>query len=381
MNSFSTLGSKKQSLRNNFGLMVFSILFALLISEALLRIFTPEKAKLPEKPKEDWALVPERIWTEHHPSLGWYHQKNKTAFLPLPNGQKAEIHTNSIGLRGTREYTLQKPDGIRRIAVLGDSFAFGWGVQDHESFSARIEAQDPSLEVLNFGVPGYGVDQILVAFRTLARGYHPENVLITLFAEDFWRATRAFADTGHAKPYFRLDSSGKLQLQNVPVPPPLTLRTNQFPDLIEYSPIEKMLVKTRTYKLLRRGMLRLGKNLRLLDADSEEEWLLGRVILKQLIEEVQKSGAQVFIVLLPPDRWIRSDSKEALYKSLLGFAKKEGVPLLDLTPEFRQAAEHSSLTDYYIEGDWHWTAKGHALAADAIVHFLSRHGVDLKTSS
>src|SRR5262245_52662154 len=46
------------------------------------------------------------------------------------------VHTNSLGLRGNEPLPRSTP-GLVRIAVLGDSMAFGMGVQQGEDFPAQ----------------------------------------------------------------------------------------------------------------------------------------------------------------------------------------------------------------------------------------------------
>jgi len=367
----------KKNIALNFVLLFFSVVIALAILEAVLRVTQAEVAKLPETPKSDWALLRERVWTEHHPELGWYHQKNKKAVL-VGDGYEVEIQTNSQGFRGTREYEKVKRKSKNRILFLGDSFVFGFGVENEETLVARLEQKDENLEVLNLGVPGYGIDQMLVMYRTIAKDYETDYVFIGVFPEDFWRATRSFADTGHAKPYFSLLPNGELELHNMPVPPKYSLNTHQFPDLVHRGPVESFLMKSVLYRMLKRGLTRLGKNLRLTDPDTTEEWVLGRAILSELIREVQESGATPVLVILPPERWVRDPGKTSLHKSILRFAKRENVDFIDLSPHFVEAVGEGDITDYYIQGDWHWTVKGNQLAADVIDQKLTDQGMILK---
>jgi hypothetical protein len=318
--------------------------------------------------------VPENIWVEYHPVLGWYSQKNKTAVLESANFSKVEVHTNSEGFRGTREYSAEKPKGMIRVSVLGDSFVFGFGVQDGEAFPALLELQDKSREVLNLGVPGYGIDQIYLSYREIARKYHSDIVLIGIFQEDFWRCTRSFADSGHVKPYFSLDPRGKLVLHNVPVPKPYSLNTNQFPPLLEQTPAQKILNESVLYRLAQKPLRRLAKNLRLIDPESSEEWLIGRAILHQLIVDVRRDGAAPVIVLMPSQGWAQNTRRTSLEKSILRFADREKIGLIDLKPVFNDAVAKDGLETYYIKNDWHWTPQGHALTAKTIEEYFSRKG-------
>src|SRR5688572_21179795 len=50
-----------------------------------------------------------------------------------------QIRTNSWGMRD-KEYTLTKPRNTYRVAIIGDSVAFGYGLPLHLVFSERLEA-------------------------------------------------------------------------------------------------------------------------------------------------------------------------------------------------------------------------------------------------
>jgi hypothetical protein len=369
--------------KKNLLLTLFSVLLTLVFAEIILRIVPIDRPKTPvsEGPKTNWALVPERIWTEYHPELGWYHMKNKTAVLET-QGQQVDVHTNSAGFRGVREYVKKKPAGVYRIIVLGDSFPFGFGVRDEEALPAVLESRYQKLEVINLCVPGYGIDQMLMAWRGIGAGYEADMVVIGIFPEDFWRATRSFADSGHAKPYFTLSAGGQLRLNNVPVPPQFQLDINQFPELVAVGPLEQVLMKSVLYRELKKGLsVLLGKKLGLIDPDTEVECVVGRAILKQLVQEVRQKGARPVIFIMPPERWVRSERKDSLRKSLYRFGHNEDVEMVDPTKDFYAAVRQSTAADYYIQDDWHWTAKGHLLAADVFQNYLSQYYVESPTSA
>lgn len=356
-------------MRKNLLLAVFSICFALGVLEAGVRVL----CRLPVEGHEEkpvWVEVPEKKWVDYHPILGWFPEKNKTALLET-SYVRVEVHTNSQGLRGTREYADQKPQRGTRLLALGDSFTFGFGVEDEQVFTHRLEESFTSLEVPNFGVAGYGIDQVLMLYRQIAKKYEADYVLINVFPEMFWRATRSFTAGGYAKPYFRLDEkTDHLLLKNVPVPKPYEMKTGQFPDLFHESPLERFLSHSLLYRLVQIRLIRLSRKLHLIDPDLSPDWILGRRILLQLAREAQISGMQPVIVIIPPEHWVRSPEKNQPRRSLLRFAERNQLPLLDLTDAFYEAGRQSQVTDYYIEGDWHWTARGHDLAAREIARFM-----------
>ena len=68
------------------------------------------------------------------------------------------------GVRGTRAYDLSPPQGKIRISAFGDSFTYGCGVHNYNSWVEQIYLSEKGYEVLNFGVLGYGLDQAYLRY-------------------------------------------------------------------------------------------------------------------------------------------------------------------------------------------------------------------------
>lgn len=103
---------------------------------------------------------------------------------------EVEYRVNALGLRGP-ETTLEKPAGVRRVALLGDSIAFGYWVRDEQGLARQLESllreqgEGPGrVEVLNFGVPGYNLEQEIEALRAKALAYSPDLVLVLFCLND-----------------------------------------------------------------------------------------------------------------------------------------------------------------------------------------------------
>jgi hypothetical protein len=88
---------------------------------------------------------------------------------------------SSQGLRD-REYDVAKPGDRVRILALGDSLTFGEGVPYGERFTDVAEEAFDNLEILNAGVPGYGVDQALIYLASEGVNYQPDFVFLFLHA-------------------------------------------------------------------------------------------------------------------------------------------------------------------------------------------------------
>ncbi len=105
--------------------------------------------------------------------------------------QRVRVKTNSHGMRSP-ERPVVKPADTFRIVLLGDSYAFGWGVEQDKIFAEVLEEKlneevaDPrSIEVLNFGVPGYSTFQQVSQFLEKGIAFEPDIVLVFFINNDF----------------------------------------------------------------------------------------------------------------------------------------------------------------------------------------------------
>ena len=148
-------------------------------------------------------------------TLGW---KNIPSWESATFDRKIAI--NSKGLRD-REYPYEKPAGVFRILVLGDSFVWGYGVSNEETFTERLEqaltAEGAAIEVLNAGVSGWGTDQQLLYLESEGFKYSPELVVLAFFLYNDPENILNSRQYGLQKPIF---VNTNLQLANVPVPEP-----------------------------------------------------------------------------------------------------------------------------------------------------------------
>jgi len=95
---------------------------------------------------------------------------------------------NSMGYRGP-ERPLRADPGVVRLAALGDSFTFGVGVGDEDSLPAALERAVrrqglPAVEVLNFGIPGYNLDEVIDQYVYFARRWKPRAAVYFVVNND-----------------------------------------------------------------------------------------------------------------------------------------------------------------------------------------------------
>ncbi|HEY0099458.1 MAG TPA: SGNH/GDSL hydrolase family protein [Pyrinomonadaceae bacterium] len=161
--------SKRRLRLFKFALLLGALSFGLLVAEIALRIsgytyplfYTTDVVR-------GYALKPGMS--------GWYRKEGA-----------AYIRINSDGLRD-REHDTAKPADTVRIAVLGDSYAEALQVPLEDAFWVVMEERLRScpafagqrIEVINFGVSGYGTAQELLTLRERVWSYAPDIVLLAM---------------------------------------------------------------------------------------------------------------------------------------------------------------------------------------------------------
>jgi len=122
-------------------------------------------------------------YISYSPTLGWTIKENGSSKL---------YQANSSGIRSNREYAITPPRGIRRVSTFGDSFTHGNDVKNHETFQAIMESYDQNIEVINFGVGGFGLDQAYLRYLEDGIQYKSDIVLIGFMSENISRNVNTY---------------------------------------------------------------------------------------------------------------------------------------------------------------------------------------------
>lgn len=194
------------SLRAKLGLSAFGVVSALVTSMIVVQIMPPSRKGTEFNSLDDLRramLEPGQVSDPNAAvdssqvslrSLVQPHSSDSIIYSLKPNLDirfaRARVVTNSCGMRSP-ERPIKKAPSTYRIALLGDSFAFGWGVEQTETFAQRLEnnlnqrAGSLHFEVLNFGVPGYSTFQEVALFEERALDFDPDAVLVYFVQNDF----------------------------------------------------------------------------------------------------------------------------------------------------------------------------------------------------
>ena len=398
--------------RRKLLLILFGVVFGLALVEIGLRLLG---FSYPE-----FYVTDARRGYSLRPNMeGWYRKEGE-----------AYVRINSDGLRD-REHSKIKPPNTFRIAVLGDSFVEALQVPFEESFCQRVEQQLRScpamagrdVEVINFGVSGYGTAQELITLRNQVWQYSPDLVLLTvttsndisdnsqalkktnqipyfvwlderLVEDDSFLQTRAFQSRNNLlggagrcfRDHLRLvqaiqqaafglrimreqRAAARSSQPDKPVNAPQNLMT----------PTDELGVDNLVYR-----------------EPSDPVWINAWTVTEQLIKtmrsEIESKGAIFAVMTLsnPPQVLPASASREAFLQRvgakdifypdnrIAQFCRREGIAVATLAPAMQQYAEQNNVMLHGFGkdvGNGHWNVAGHhiagQLAADEICKLLS----------
>jgi len=213
-----------------------------------------------------------------------------------------------------------RPSG-EPILVVGDSFTFGDEVSDHETWPARLEVH---LErpVLNGGVFGYGLDQMLLRSERLLARTGARTLVVSFTADDVHRCEYAYRYAW--KPWFAVVGGG-LELRGVPVPAPDSAPPGE--------PLWRRAL--RPFFLADLVMRRLDPEHWLLP-DSLRVHRQGIDVGRRLVNRLADSAAEGGHTLLLVHQW-HPLSATASAVSVIDHAAERGVAVLRTEPLLRRA--------------------------------------------
>jgi hypothetical protein len=253
------------------------------------------------------------------------------------------------------------PAGRIRVACSGDSFAFGDGVADEDTWCHHLSLLDPRIEAVNLGQSGYGVDQAFLRFRRDARDLELDAHLFSFIGPDLTRAGRS-SFHGFAKPVFRLEG-GELVLEGVPVP-------ERGPALRRVA--LGWLERLRSSEFVRRGRKKLfGRRHPPMRERIERVGPVVARLFEELHRESTERGVQTVFVYLPLSSEIEEDGPWRGW--VQEYFAGSPLPLVDLTDALRAAPE-AEARGYYLRDEvpagGHLSEQGNAWAAHQLYEAL-----------
>lgn len=397
--------SRKNFLRKLL-LVLFGLLLGAIIAEIVLRVasYSYPGFYMPDEIRGH-SLIPNRE--------GWYRKEGEVF-----------VRINSDGLRD-REHTRSKPAGTIRIAVLGDSHAEALQVSVEQAFWALMEQKLRScerfagkqVEVINFGVSGYGTAQELLTLREKVWDYSPDIVLLAMTTNnDITDNSRALKKTDEA-PYF-VFREGKLLLDDsFRSSRAFQLRQSRISRLGRWIKDHSRLLQAvneghHGFKILlaswrsrrnssetaapEKGALvnrsdELGTDNLIYTEPAnptwEEAWRVTEGLIVSMRAEVTAKGAEFAVMTLSNGPQVLPDPaarqaymqrfgiKDLFYPDnrIRQFCLRENIPVITLAPELQSYAEHEKVFLHGFGsdiGNGHWNVAGHAVAGELLAQKL-----------
>ncbi len=320
----------------------------------------------------------------HSKALGW---------TIRPGASADRYRSNSQGLRAERDYAA-RPEGKIRLASFGDSFTHGDSVSGRETWQFALEDALDSVEVLNFGVPGYGLDQALLRYRTRWHEFYPQIVLIGYMTDDIFRHVNVYrpfylppTELPLTKPRFVSEDDG------------LLLLPNPLPDLSDYDRLLKNPASTlsvigqndyffghrakasqldffATLRALKVVYYRLTESSPVLLRDGSynpesEAFLLTTHLLNEFVKVVREQPAEPIILIFPQaDDLRRSRRGESRrYERLVSFLRERNLPYIDLLDAFPTDVEVQQIVRA------HYSPRGNQMVGKFIAAALREKGM------
>lgn len=390
------------------GALLAGTVLALLLAEAGLRLAGVAHSIF-------WIPDP-YLGVTHNPGVqGWYTDEGK-----------AFVRINRDGLRGP-EIAGAKPSGTLRIALLGDSYAEAMQVPLADTFGSVLEKQlatcprlkGRKVEVINFGVSGFGTAQELVMLRRRVWQYSPDIVVLAFVTgndvSDNSRLLSSQKPGYQDRPYFEY-REGKLVLDNSFRHSPRfrSHETTAWRFLRAVADHSRLLQLAREARVRWAGrqwwqeaQRRAGEtnpviseaileDSKAYQAPTDPAWQSAWQVTERLLEEMQREvtdkGADFWVVTLSnpiqvyPDPEVREQfmAREGIHDlfypdhRIQAFCERSGIHVLTLAPDLQAFADqhHAFLHGFTntIMGTGHWNVEGHRLAGERIARALCESG-------
>lgn len=327
------------------------------------------------------------------------------------------VRINREGLRD-REHAISHPPNTLRIAVLGDSFAEAMQVNREEAFWAVMAGElqgcrnlrGRQVEVINFGQAGFGTTQELLAFRHRAQKYSPDVVLLAFYTgNDVADNSKALKQQDY-HPY-HVYQDNELILDDQATREKWLeeqrkkswlgyfyrwrLDTFRIEQLLHHGqkaawtwwsgrePRDNANASSKGSKVGNEKAIYLEPT----EAVWNEAWRVTEGVLLLLRDEIGRTGAKFFLVVLTNDiqvhpvpsvrdEFARQLGVQDLFypdRRLENLCRNAGIPVLLLGPHFQEYATGHQIFFHGFKnslGSGHWNQNGHRLAGQILAQWL-----------
>jgi hypothetical protein len=326
--------------------------FALFTNEALFR------SRLP---------VAERVHTQYDSELGWVNAPD--LYIENMYAPGISLKTNSQSFRNHENFNTKVPDRRIRIICSGDSFTFGYGVDDDHTWCQLLRSFDARFETINMGVGGYGLDQSYLLYQRAGQRLEHDIHVFAFITDDF-RRMQSDTFSGYHKPVLRL-KEGVLVTQGIPVPkrsyylPWITQNIDLFENLRSFEVVSKIL-----------GKIFPPGQAKALGEDQVRDVVMK--IFEELHRQNNEKNSALVLLYLPIKRDFKSEESDKWREFLRVQAGCRGIPFVDLIEKYRTLSQEKIDELFLRTGDvydfpgapGHYSVKGNDYVGRALYQKL-----------
>ena len=352
-------------------LVLISIFIALIIAEAGCRLLLVNEHQYSVS-----ATGNQYEFYQFDPKLGWSNTPGASGVYR----RREFAYRITINEHGMRQHQVakKKESSTFRIAVLGDSFVWGIGVNDEDRLTELLEEMLPNVEVLNFGTSGYSPVQYLLMIDDIIE-FEPDMVVIVFCLDNDFDDNVFYQRYGYYKPYASLDRDGSLIINGYPLPDVRKFgfqKKNQFLGSVLLGELwNKYLVSN----LDQEGLIGFSdkllhiKNKKL---SSEQKYLksealrINESVLAKIQSTLHEKGIPLIISSAPSKREYNKDGKYGHqgYYPLVERELQRSTTKLGIA--FIPNVNNLNGNDFWVN-DGHWNPSGHKKMAASIASYIT----------
>ena len=319
---------------------------------------------------------------KYDPELGW---------RLVPDWSGGHSHRDfsvrySINARGLRADTPSPPrhTGRKLTLAIGDSYTFGFGVKDDETYIHRLDAASAGgFDYVNAGVPGYSPDQeaILLAKELWALG--PQRVLLFVYVGNDLLDIVREVPLQLRTPKPRFEAVGDdLFLRNVPVPKSSDVRVEPWwpvvlgADPAAWSWRTRLELRFELFRLLSPPFPAERDYRPELAARFEPALSLFERIIKGVAGDAARRNAEFIVIPIAAGAYFNAPrSPSAQYQDffceqIVQRLRVSGVPVIHL-PALMRERVRSDGARWFFPHEGHLNPEGHKVVAEILGRELS----------